>query len=288
MSGKITLDSTTMGEQDTVRSRPNVPVVKNRKNEVKSRGVWHRRIVATGTALAVIAGLAGLGFMIWANNAYGPGPAAVAALKSTDLVTVVEDDGFEFRPAGEPNVGLIIYPGARVDPGSYAVTAHPIAEAGYLVIVPDVRLNLAIFDVNAADKFIQRHPEIDYWVVGGHSLGGTVSANYAASHSDEVDGLVFWGSYPPDDSDLSEADLVVMSIYGTLDGLSTPIEVQGSGSQLPADATFVAIEGGNHAQFGDYGAQSGDNQAEISPADQWKQIEQSTIALLDEVDSPFG
>ena len=33
---------------------------------------------------------------------------------------------------------------------------------------------------------------------------------------------------------------------------------------LPADAQFVVIEGGNHSQFGNYGLQPGDNEATIT------------------------
>jgi hypothetical protein len=45
----------------------------------------------------------------------------------------------------------------------------------------------------------------------------------------------------------------------------------------------VAIEGGNHAGFGWYGPQAGDNPATISVAVQSRQIQLATIALLDQV-----
>ncbi len=46
---------------------------------------------------------------------------------------------------------------------------------------------------------------------------------------------------------------------------------------LPADTTWVVIEGGNHAQFGDYGIQPGDNVATISAAEQQTQIVDATV-----------
>jgi hypothetical protein len=49
---------------------------------------------------------------------------------------------------------------------------------------------------------------------------------------------------------------------------------------LPADTTWVVIEGGNHAQFGDYGFQPGDNAAVISAVDQQALIVEATIAFL--------
>jgi hypothetical protein len=52
---------------------------------------------------------------------------------------------------------------------------------------------------------------------------------------------------------------------------------------LPPTTTYVAIEGGNHAGFGWYGPQAGDNPATISVAVQSRQIQLATIALLDQV-----
>jgi hypothetical protein len=53
---------------------------------------------------------------------------------------------------------------------------------------------------------------------------------------------------------------------------------------LPADTTWVVIEGGNHAQFGDYGSQPGDNPATISAADQQTQVVMATVVFLDTLD----
>jgi len=49
---------------------------------------------------------------------------------------------------------------------------------------------------------------------------------------------------------------------------------------LPADTQYVVIDGGNHAQFGSYGFQPGDNEATISPEEQWTQISTATVEFL--------
>jgi hypothetical protein len=49
---------------------------------------------------------------------------------------------------------------------------------------------------------------------------------------------------------------------------------------LPTDATFVPIQGGDHAQFGWYGPQPGDNPASISREIQQAQIVQATEDFL--------
>ena len=61
---------------------------------------------------------------------------------------------------------------------------------------------------------------------------------------------------------------------------ATVDEVQASQPLLPATATFAPIEGGNHAQFGSYGDQPGDNPATISREEQQAQTVAATAALL--------
>ncbi len=56
----------------------------------------------------------------------------------------------------------------------------------------------------------------------------------------------------------------MLSISGSEDGLSTPEKVENMSDYLPNTTDFVEIDGGNHAYFGVYGSQSGDNEAEIT------------------------
>jgi pimeloyl-ACP methyl ester carboxylesterase len=124
------------------------------------------------------------------------------------------------------------------------------------------------------------YPEIDDWAVGGHSLGGAMAARFAYQNPAAVQGLVLWAAYPASTDDLSSQDVRVTSIYGTRDGLATGDKIAASRPLLPPDTTWVAIEGGNHAQFGWYGPQSGDNPATISREDQQAQIVAATLAQL--------
>jgi pimeloyl-ACP methyl ester carboxylesterase len=140
-----------------------------------------------------------------------------------------------------------------------------------------VRLNLAFFDVNAANRAIPDFPEIEDWVVGGHSLGGVAASLYAAKQ-DDMDGVVYWASYPADDA-LKNSDMAFSSIYGTLD-MGGMEGFQSSSSLLPADTEFVVIEGGNHSQFGNYGLQPGDNPATITWQEQQEQAVAATAKLL--------
>jgi hypothetical protein len=236
-------------------------------------------LILIGVLLAAI-----IGFVAWGSIIPAPMPEALAALQSDSQVTVTTEPWLVFQPTQTtPTTGFIIYPGGRVDPRAYAPQAHAIAEKGYLVVIVPMPLNLAVFGVGQAASVIQAYPEIEKWVIGGHSLGGSMAASYAYNHTDQIDGLVLWASYPANSNNLSSSTMKTSSISATLDGLSTPEKIAASHSLLPADTTWVVIEGGNHAQFGWYGDQPGDNPATISREEQQAQIVQSTLDLLNSV-----
>lgn len=233
--------------------------------------------------LAVVLLLAVGGFVVWAQNALGPGEQALAALVADDKVNVSESDSgvIVFEPTdAQPSTGFVFYPGGRVDYRSYAPTLREVAAKGYLVALVPAPLNLMVFDIDAADAVISQFPQIKHWTVGGHSLGGAMAASYLYSNPGVADGLILWASYPAESNNLSDSGLKVLSIYGTLDmGGMEPFDA--SRALLPANTTWVVIEGGNHAQFGDYGFQPGDNVATISVADQQAQIATATVEFLD-------
>jgi pimeloyl-ACP methyl ester carboxylesterase len=232
--------------------------------------------------LVVVSVLTGLGFILWANDAAQPTEVALQALVSDAQVTVTQQDGLiTFEPSAmRTTTGFIFYPGGRVDYRAYAPVLREIAAQGYFVAVVQVNLNLAFFDINAADDVISRHPEITRWAVGGHSLGGVAGSVYASRHPEVTGGVVFWASYPADDS-LKGLGVPVLSVYGSNDGLSTLDKIEESRALLPPDAIFVLIEGGNHAQFGSYGGQSGDNPASIPAEEQRAQVAEATAKFLE-------
>ena len=224
--------------------------------------------------------LGGTGFVIWAENPLGPQQVALDALKSDGSVLVTEKENYTFfTPVNvKPTTALIFYPGGRVDYRSYAPPLRKIAEQGYLVVLVPVRLNLAFFDINAAGPVLQDFPDIQHWAIGGHSLGGVAAAIFAGSHS-QIQGIVYWASYPADDK-LKNSAIKMMSIYGTRDGLATGAKIDASKTLLPTTTSFVPVVGGDHAQFGAYGPQPGDNPAEITPEEQWQQVAAATAQLL--------
>jgi pimeloyl-ACP methyl ester carboxylesterase len=238
------------------------------------------RIVFTVLSLLLIVMMAG--FVLWGETPARPMAEALAALQPDEKVSVTTGKWLVFAPAGsQPDAGFIFYPGGRVDFRAYAPAARQIAAQGYLVIIPRMPLNLAVFDAGAAEKIIAAYPEIQRWAIGGHSLGGAMAANFVKNHPEEVQGLVLWASYPADSDDLTNSGMPVASIYGTLDGQAEKIPA--SRALLPAGTRWTVIEGGNHAQFGWYGAQAGDNPATISRGAQQEQAVAATLAFLEQL-----
>jgi len=238
-----------------------------------------------GVVLLALVVVAVVGFLWWAQP-QPLLPEATAALSSTELATYDGSGGLiTYTPtAGEPTTGLILYPGGKVPSAGYAPQARKIAEDGYLVVIVSVPFNFAVFDIEAAQPVIDAHPEIEHWVVGGHSLGGAMAAQFLSGNPGAAEGLVFWAAYSA--ADISSQGLAVASIYGSLDAgipsLTSPTAVANVGPDL----TTTVIEGGNHEQMGWYTGQPNDPPATISRVDQQAQVITATKALLDAVGDP--
>ena len=105
-----------------------------------------------------------------------------------------------------------------------------------------------------------------------------MAAEYLKKKPDAVDGLVFLASYPSDSTDLSATPAKVLSIYGTEDGVAGDV-FEGSLQRLPGGTSLEVTEGGNLAQFGDYGPQKGDGTATVS-RDEQQQLTTDAILRL--------
>ncbi len=212
------------------------------------------------------------GILIWTNNTYKPSEELLELVQESDYIK--EGDFYVFEPKDKSNgKGIVMYPGALVEPLSYGYIANELAKQGYLVAIPDVNLNLSITENNKAEEFISNYSnKIQDWYVGGHSMGGVSATYFAEENQDIIDGVILLGSYPAKSTDLSDNNQIVLSIYAENDGLTTLDDVEESKKNLPNDAIFAEIKGGNHAQFGMYGEQKGDNKAKISAKDQQDEI----------------
>jgi hypothetical protein len=217
----------------------------------------------------------------WATYARPPLPDAVAALEGDEIVTIALDPWLTFSPTqNSMKTGFIFYPGGRINPTGYAPLMKAIATNGYLVIVPEMPINMAVFNADIANEIIAFYPEIEHWVIGGHSVGGTAAAQYTAQHPNNIAGLAIWASYPAANTNISDLDIPVVSIYGSLDPRVNAVSVGERKHLLPVDTQYVQIEGGDHHQFGSYEIKPEEHLAITSRVIQQQQIIQASLELL--------
>jgi pimeloyl-ACP methyl ester carboxylesterase len=247
------------------------------------RGGGHPVIRTIGAVL----GIAVVALTAWLRP-FPAGEAAVAALEPDAAVTVVETPTLLILEpvSGASTTGLVFQPGARVDPRAYAAVLRPVAEAGYPVVIVKQPLAIGFLALGAVDQARAAVPDVTGWVVGGHSLGGTVAAIDADAEQDAADaptvGLLLFASYPA--SDLSQSlRIPVASISGTQDGLSTPAKINESAELLPADTVFTVLDGVSHAQFGDYGLQPGDGVATVDDSLARAEIAAASLEFLADI-----
>lgn len=218
-------------------------------------------IVVAAVLLAAVAA-----FGIYVGIYYHADDTALAALTTTEKVTVTQcDDYVTFLPEN-PAAGFIFYPGGKVEHRAYGPLMQALAERGVLCVLVKMPFNLAVFDVDAAADIPEKFPEIQNWYLGGHSLGGSMAASFAAEAPDCFKGLGLLAAYST--ADLSDSGLEVVSILGDKDEILNREKLEDNRANLPKTAIQAEIPGGNHAQFGAYGPQKGDGEATITAEEQ--------------------
>lgn len=141
----------------------------------------------------------------------------------------------------------MFYPGAKVEYTAYAPLMRDLAARGYLAVAVEMPFNFAFFGINAADEVREAFPQVSEWWVGGHSLGGSMAAQYAADHADDgaLAGLVLLGAYTA--SDLSASDLGTLCRVRLGGPSAQPRKARRQRRLMPEGARTIEIVGGNHA-----------------------------------------
>lgn len=226
-----------------------------------------RRICGVFAALFLIA----LAVLLYSADYYRADEKALQALASDTVRVERTDFGWLFDGPGDA-AALVFYPGAKVEETAYAPLLHGLAENGLDVCLVKMPLRLAVFNQNAADRIIARY---DYtrWYIGGHSLGGAVAANYAANR--ELDGVILLAAYPT-----KPVEEPMLLLYGSEDGVMNRDRLEEADRYGTVER--LQIEGGNHAGFGNYGEQKGDQSAKIPCEEQQRLCKTAVTAWIEE------
>lgn len=217
-------------------------------------------------------------FFIYTADYYHADENTLRAVMNTSTAEIIQtDDMMIFKPEN-PVAGFIFYPGGKVEHTAYAPLMQELSEQDILCVILKVPFNLAVLDMNAADRAVNMYPEISTWYTGGHSLGGVVASDYAHSHSDLIRGVVLLGSYVTED--FTDSDIAFLSVYGSNDGVMNAGRYAENFSKLPADTAEYIIEGGCHSYFADYGMQKGDGEPTVSRSEQIETTASLILSLL--------
>lgn len=232
-------------------------------NRMSRRKKW---FVAGGIVLLVLAILAGV-FFWYVSDYYRAEDAALEILAQDSGITV-QDNLTMLSPTAPTDTAMIFYPGAKVEAEAYLPLLDQIRQTGITCILVHMPFHMAIFDANAAEDVIDQFPAFQHWYIAGHSMGGAMASQFASEHPDQIDGLILMGAYIYGDYPAEKT----LTIYGSLN--------QSVEDHIDYTENIVEIEGGNHAQFGNYGPQKGDLPAAISAEEQQKQTVAAIEAFL--------
>ena len=228
-----------------------------------------------GVLLIVLALLAA-GFLIYVSVYYRADENAQRSLLSDGTVSVTETAyGWWFDGPSEDRA-LIFYPGAKVEEIAYAPLLHVLAEEGIDACLVKMPFRFAFFNPNAAQSVVEIH-DYSQWYIGGHSLGGVFASKYAAEHPEAFAGVVLFASYPIQKLPNPMTEILLV---GSEDLVINREKLESSRQYAPSRYYEYTIEGGNHAQFGSYGRQSGDGTAEIPAEEQIQETVSFVITTL--------
>ncbi len=234
---------------------------------------WKKRVI-----IPVISFLFIVIVCIWYVNDYYKEENVQEYLQTKDSVLVTEmPDGLYLDGPGD-ETALIFYPGAKVEYTAYLPLLSELADQGIDCFLIKMPCNLVFFGQNKAKKIMDSY-EYDHWYLSGHSLGGAMAASYASGHLESLNGLVLLAAYPT--KSLKSDSFSVLSLYGSEDGVLNMEKVEEGKAYMPVDYAEVCIEGGNHAQFGNYGEQKGDHAADISREEQQAQTVEAILKMME-------
>ena len=225
-------------------------------------------------------------FKIYVDNDYEPFHSMETYRAMTDYEIVSSDNMIEISNADaiakKEAVGFIIYGDERVQRECYLPLMATLADQGFCVFLPTTFGNLPFLNQEGAEYVIRSNKAIHTWYIIAHGKACPAAARYAMSHASKINGMIYLGgaSYH---TDLSQKDIKLLSVMGTLDSTLDAVSVRSAKKNDPDGAQYLVIEGGNHTGFADTVLMRGDTASTISTSEQ---IEQTVAAITAFLQAP--
>ncbi len=184
--------------------------------------------------------------------------ARVSDAIALDILYPADDAG---SPAVTDAPVVVFIHGGFVDPTRYHWLAAYLATRGWVSVLPEADLHLAITEPGNGDLALNRLQELsrrsdalrdlagEPVLAMGHSLGG-VMASAQWARDEDVDGLVLLASFPADFTNVEEGDGPVLALTGTTDVFDWE-NLEAQLDRVPGPVTDARIDGMNHYAWTD-------------------------------------
>ena len=225
----------------------------------------------------------GLVFTVWMIYSFQSKNVAPELLQNSNFVTVEQtSDYYLFTPTKAFTDILIFYPGGMVDPKAYVPLCRNIADNGIKVYLIKMPWRLASKGFNKPKELNLFNDTTKTYILSGHSQGAKMARQFVFENPNLIDKLILIGTTHPRDISLADSKIPVMKIYGSEDGVADEKSIMENKTKLPGTTKFIKIHGANHAQFGYYGYQLGDNSAKISREKQQAETLKNILEFIKE------
>lgn len=222
----------------------------------------------------------GIIFMVWNWMTFQARSLPGDTFQSNEKVQVIEEEhqiSFKTQVSETP-LEVIFFQGGLADPEAYAPLCKTLAENGFTCHLIKMAWRMPQKDYRKIhDLFDLKSGQ---YVIGGHSQGGKMSAQFVYENPYTMKGLFLLGTSHPRDIDLSHMAIPTLKLYAEFDGLASTPEVLENKAKLPQGTELTLIKGGNHSQFGYLGKLFTDDAAEISVEEQQEQITKHLVVFL--------
>ncbi len=195
--------------------------------------------------------------------------------ETQEIAEEMDMEGNDYCFYGDSDVGFIIFAGAKTDEASYSYIAELLHEDGYTVIIPKQLFHLSVFGARHGIEIMEEHPEIDEWILIGHSMGGRTISRIADKEPDKLIGIAFLATFAS--KDLSDLTFPAIRISAENDGIMDNEQMESHSDRLPEGSVSIMLEGANHRGFGGYSSPfKGDGEASIT----WQEQNEEVVSLI--------
>lgn len=212
------------------------------------------------------------GFFLYAQDYYHADQKAISLAEDNTQVAI-QGDLLILDSDTPSDTGFIFYPGGKVEAEAYLPLLDQLRDRGITCILVKMPFNLAVFNKNGGEEAFAARPDIAHWLIGGHSLGGVMASDFAVDHPDRIEGVVLLGAYVYGGWTADKA----LTVYGSMDRVLDK-------TKIDYTENVLVIDGGNHANFGNYGKQEGDGNATIPAARQQAETVEAFLAFINTVE----